>query len=102
MLNTIPLTTAKVLWLFAALQLLDFATTITAFSLGGVEKNALVSWTLPLLGPVTGVLVCKLLLIGVAAGAVMIGRRRAVLLANFAYAGVIVWNLHVVIRLIGR
>lgn len=93
---------SRAFYLFAALQCADFLTTLTAFHFGGIEKNALVAYAFPLVGPVTGVLICKLLLITIAAVAVFFHRLRPIAVANYAYLCVIAWNVSIICRLLGR
>lgn len=92
----------KTFYLFAALQLADFTTTMAAIHFGGFEANPMLAYFLLLLGPVTALLAAKLLLIAIACGAIRINRPRAVRLANVFYAGIVFWNLQIIVRLIGR
>jgi hypothetical protein len=86
--------------IFATLQALDLATTLAAFHYGGYEANAITASILPILGPVAGLVAAKVLLVLIATMAVSAGKRRPVRIANFAYLGVVAWNLQIVVRLV--
>jgi hypothetical protein len=75
-------------WSFVTLQLLDLATTLFAFHLGGYEMNPLVARMATILGPIGGVAVSKAL-------AVLIAWRVQKLLwvANLFYTGIVSWNI---------
>ncbi len=53
-------------WSFVALQLLDLATTLFAFHLGGYEVNPLVARMATIFGPIGGVAVSKALAVIIA------------------------------------
>ena len=75
-------------WSFVALQLLDLATTLFAFHLGGYEMNPVVARMTAIFGPIGGVAVSKAL-------AVLIAWRVQKLLwvANLFYTGIVSWNI---------
>jgi hypothetical protein len=75
-------------WSFIALQILDLATTLFAFHLGGYEVNPLVARMTAIFGPLGGVAVSKVL-------AVLIAWRVQKLLwvANLFYTGIVSWNI---------
>src|SRR5256886_17612844 len=75
-------------WSFVALQLLDLATTLFAFHLGGYEVNPLVARMATIFGPIGGVGVSKAL-------AFIIGWRGQKLLggAKLFYQGEGFWNI---------
>ena len=77
---------------FLFLQLLDLLTTIVVLRLGGYESNPLVSYFMAF-GPVGGLILAKVLVVAVGAAIVWYNRQRVVFLANYAYAGVVCWNL---------
>ncbi len=93
------MTKPKPMPLFLALQVADFASTLTALALGGSEQNPLVSHLMGF-GPISGLLLSKLLVVLLAAMAVQAQRSRSVRVANVAFAGVVVWNCFIVARLI--
>jgi hypothetical protein len=86
------------LLIFIVLQILDAATTLFAFAMGGTENNPLVGQFLAM-GPVTGLLLTKLIVISIAAGAAFLGKHKGLRLANLAFAGVVVWNVSIIGRL---
>ncbi len=86
------------LQLFVLLQALDVVTTLFAIRLGGQENNVLVAHLMSL-GPVTGLLLSKLIVIGIAALGTVRQYHRGIRHANLAFAGVIVWNLTIIVRL---
>jgi hypothetical protein len=77
---------------FLFLQLLDLLTTIVVLRLGGYESNPLVGYFMTF-GPVGGLVMAKALVVAVGAAIVWYNRQRVVFLANYAYAGVVCWNL---------
>ena len=83
---------------FLLLQLLDFLTTVLAMQFGGRELNPLIRHFMDV-GAVTGLVVAKVAVIGIASFVLWLQRRRVVLIANYFYAGLIVWNLVVLLSL---
>jgi hypothetical protein len=83
--------------IFVYLQLLDFLTTLLGFRLGASEASPFIR-TLLYFGPALGVALSK----GVALvlGAFCIWRKKARVIGwiNYWYAGLIVWNLCVILR----
>ena len=83
---------------FILLQVMDLSTTLTAFALGGRENNPLVAHIMAV-GPIGGLLISKLAVIGIAVAAATLRRHRGLRVANVAYSGVVAWNLTVIARL---
>lgn len=79
-------------WTFAIFQLLDLVTTLVAFRLGAVELNPLVAHLAATFGSIGGVLVSKLITVTLAMGV-----KRLLWIANLLYAGIVVWNLVVLL-----
>jgi hypothetical protein len=75
-------------WTFFALQGLDLLTTLAAFHVGAFEVNPLVGRLTVEFGRFRGVLLSKLIAIGIAMGV-----RRLIWVINLFYAGVICWNI---------
>lgn len=77
---------------FVALQALDVVTTLVGLRTGAQEANIIVA-RLMHLGPMTGLLIAKLvgflLIIPVFVG----GRAHLIRLLNFWFAGIVIWNL---------
>jgi hypothetical protein len=86
------------LYLFVILQVLDVLTTLVAMHLGGHENNFLIA-RLMSVGPVGGLLLSKFIVIGLAALGIVRQYHRGVRRANLVFAGVVVWNLTVIMRL---
>jgi len=89
---------AKPLMLFILLQLMDVATTIVAISLGGDEKNPLVSYLMNV-GPIAGLLISKLVVIGIAVVGALMSKYKGIRWANVAFTAVIIWNVSIIFRL---
>jgi hypothetical protein len=83
---------------FVLLQLADFATTMIALHMGGVEKNSLVSRFM-VVGSLQGLILSKVVILGIAAAAVLLRKQRALRWANVVFGGVVLWNLVMIARL---
>jgi hypothetical protein len=81
-------------WTFATLQVLDLLTTLAAFHLGGLEVNPLVARLTLLFGRLGGVLMSKVIVVVIA-----LGVKRLLWGINLFYAGVVCWNILVLIIL---
>jgi hypothetical protein len=81
-------------WTFATLQVLDLLTTLIAFHLGGLEVNPLVARLTLLFGRFGGVLMSKAIVAVIA-----LGVKRLLWVVNLLYAGVVCWNILVLIIL---
>ena len=90
----------KPLSVFISLQILDLLTTRTALRLGAGEQNPLVSHVMAL-APAHGLLVSKLVVVGIAVFGVWMEKSNGIRAANLAFAGIVAWNLTVIFRLIG-
>ncbi len=88
----------KSLFVFLALQVLDIATTIVALGMGGTEQNPLVARFFAI-GPISGLILSKVLVILLAALFVSRGRTKAIRLANVVFTLIVGWNLTVIGRL---
>jgi len=74
-------------WTFVALQGLDLLTTMIAFRMGAYEVNPLVAHLTLTFGRFPGVLISKLIAIGIAMGV-----RKLLWVINAFYAVIILWN----------
>ena len=83
---------------FILLQLLDAATTLVALALGGQENNPLVSRMMSL-GPVGGLLVSKMAVIGIATVGAFLHQVRGIRLANVVFCAIVAWNFTIIVRL---
>ena len=75
-------------WTFVGLQVLDLLTTLYAFHAGALEVNPLVAHLTVLFGRVPGVIISKLLALGISMGV-----RRLMWVINVIYVGIVGWNL---------
>ena len=83
---------------FIFLQLADFATTMIALHMEGVEKNSLVSRFM-VIGSLQGLILSKVVILGIATAAVLLRKQRVLGWANVVVGGVVLWNLVVIARL---
>src|SRR5262245_39848446 len=74
-------------WTFIVLQGLDLLTTMVAFRMGAVEVNPLIAHLTATFGRFNGVLISKLIAIGIAMGV-----RKLIWVVNAFYALIIAWN----------
>jgi uncharacterized protein DUF5658 len=81
-------------WTFVVLQLLDLLTTLAAFHVGAREVNPLVARLTLQFGRLGGVLMSKVIAVAIAMGV-----RRLVWVVNLFYAGVVGWNIAVLLVL---
>jgi hypothetical protein len=81
-------------WTFVALQVLDLVTTLTAFHLGAFEVNPMVVHLTLLFGRIGGAFVSKMICVVIA-----LGVKRLLWVVNLFYAGVVCWNVVVLIAL---
>jgi Domain of unknown function (DUF5658) len=81
-------------WTFGTLQVLDLLTTLAAFHAGAFEVNPLVARLTLQFGRFGGVLLSKVIAVGIA-----LGIKRLVWVVNLFYVGVVCWNIAVLIIL---
>jgi len=74
-------------WTFIALQVFDLLTTMVAFRMGAYEVNPLVAHLTLTFGRFRGVLISKLIAIGIAMGV-----RKLIWVVNVFYTIIILWN----------
>lgn len=79
-------------WTFILFQVLDLLSTLIAFHYGALEANPLVAHFTTSLGWVRGLIVSKLIAIAIAMGV-----KRLLWVVNILYAGIIIWNLMVLL-----
>jgi hypothetical protein len=75
-------------WTFVGLQVLDLLTTLYAFHAGALEVNPLVAHLTVSFGRVRGVIISKLLAVGISMGV-----RKLMWVINVIYIGIVGWNL---------
>jgi hypothetical protein len=81
-------------WTFAAFQVLDLLTTLAAFRMGAFEVNPLVAELTLQFGRFGGVLASKIIAVLIA-----VGVRRLIWVVNIFYAGVVAWNVIILVLL---
>jgi hypothetical protein len=84
---------------FVYLQLLDFITTMMGFRLGGHELSPFIRW-LTELGPAAGVALAKVGAFLLAGVCVWLRKERVVCWANYFFAGLVLWNLMQIMRVL--
>ena len=82
--------------IFVYLQLLDLLTTLVGFRLGAVEASPFIRGLMHF-GPLVGVLASKVIALGIGAICVAVNKAHIIRWISFWYAGLIVWNLMVML-----
>jgi hypothetical protein len=85
----------QILTVFLLLQVLDVVTTLVGFRAGARESSPFISTQLSF-GPVTGLLVSKLVATTLACAALLAHRERLVRFINFWFVAVVGWNLVII------
>ena len=85
--------------IFLYLQILDVLSTLIGFSLGNTEASPFVRLLIRF-GPVAGLVLSKVVALGLVAACFMLKRMRMIRFINYWYAGLIVWNLVVVLNVL--
>ena len=84
---------------FLYLQVLDVLSTLIGFSLGNGEASPfvrlLIRW-----GPVNGLLLSKIVAVGLASVCLLLRRRKLIHWINYGYAALVVWNLYTTLRVL--
>jgi hypothetical protein len=83
---------------FLYLQLLDFLTTLVGFQLGASEASPFIAKLIHATSPAVGVGASKVVGLGLGGLCVAMNRARLVGWINYWYAGLIVWNLSVILN----
>ncbi len=84
---------------FVYLQLLDFMTTIMGFQLGAGEVSPFIRFLIHM-GPAVGVGLSKLLALTLGGVCIWLKKERIIGWINYWYAGLVVWNLCIILRLL--
>jgi hypothetical protein len=87
---------------FVYLQLLDFLTTLIGFRLGASEASPFIAKIIHATSPALGVGASKLLGLGIGGLCLATNRARLITWINYWYAGLILWNLSVLLVAGGR
>lgn len=85
---------------FVYLQLLDLLTTMIGLKLGLSEASPFIR-ALMTMGPEFGLLLSKLVGLGLGAICIALKRPRVIRLINYWYAALIVWNLALLLKVMG-
>ncbi len=83
--------------IFIYLQLLDFLTTLAGFKLGASEASPFIAKLIHATSPAFGVALSKVVALGIGGLCVAMNRVRLVGWINYWYAGVVVWNLSMIL-----
>jgi hypothetical protein len=86
---------------FVYLQLLDILTTLVGFRLGAAEASPFIRMLMHA-GPAVGVILSKLVALGLGAFCVRWKRTHVIRWASYWYGILVVWNLMVVLAARGR
>ena len=86
---------------FIYLQLLDLLTTLVGFKIGAGEASPFIRMLMQV-GPITGVLLSKVLALGLGAFCVWANKAHVVRWITYWYSGLIVWNLMVMLHAAGQ
>ena len=81
---------------FIYLQLLDVLTTLVGFKLGAAEASPFVR-VLMHIGPAAGVMVSKVLALGIGAICIYTRKQHLIRWITYWYGGLVVWNLMVLL-----
>ena len=84
---------------FLYLQVLDVMSTLIGFSLGNQESSPFVRLLIQV-GPVAGLVLSKVVAIGLAAACVLTNRSPLIRIINYWYAALVIWNLYVSLRVL--
>jgi hypothetical protein len=78
--------------LFLCLQVLDVLTTLIGLRMGAQEGSSYIGRLLST-GPISGLIISKIIAAGLAAFAIFLNRKRLITFLNYWFAAVITWNL---------
>ena len=84
------------LQIFLYLQVIDMLTTLIGLRLGASEASPFVLWLMRA-GPIGGLLLCKLVALGLAAICFWWKKPRVIRWASYWYAMLVLWNLCVIL-----
>jgi hypothetical protein len=88
-----------VLQFFVYLQLLDFLTTLMGFQLGASEASPFIRMLINF-GPAVGVALSKGIALALGGVCIWLKKDRIIGWINYWYAGLVVWNLCIIMRLL--
>jgi hypothetical protein len=82
--------------IFIYLQLLDLLTTLVGFKLGAAEASPFIRMLMHA-GPVAGVAISKLMAVALGGLCVYLKKHHLIRWATYWYAGLVVWNLMIML-----
>jgi hypothetical protein len=82
--------------IFVFLQLLDFLTTVVGFRFGATEASPFIR-ALMIAGPAAGVALSKVVALGLGAICIWLHKHYLLRWANYWFAGLVTWNLCVIL-----
>jgi hypothetical protein len=86
--------------IFIYLQLLDLLTTLVGFKMGASEASPFIR-TLMHAGPVAGVVLSKVVALGIGGLCVWANRPHIIKWITYWYGGLVVWNLMIILHTSG-
>jgi hypothetical protein len=78
--------------IFLGLQILDVLTTLIGLHFGAQESSSFIGHLIQT-GPVSGLIISKIIAAGLAAFAIFLHRQRVLVFLNFWFTAVVGWNL---------
>ncbi|MDE3198445.1 MAG: hypothetical protein KGN84_19000 [Acidobacteriota bacterium] len=82
---------------FIYLQVLDFLTTLIGFRVGAAEASPFIAKLIHATTPAVGVGLSKLAGLGIGGLCVALHRARLISWINYWYAGLVVWNMSIIL-----
>ena len=86
---------------FIYLQLLDLLTTLVGFKMGAAEASPFIRMLMQA-GPATGVILSKVIALGLGGLCIYLRKQHLVRMASYWYSGVVVWNLMILLATPGH
>ncbi len=86
---------------FAYLQLLDFWTTLLGLKVGAYEASPFIRWMMQF-GTIPGLVAAKLGAFALAGLCVWLQKDRVVRWANYWYAGLVCWNIGIILLAVAK
>jgi hypothetical protein len=83
--------------IFVYLQLLDLLTTLVGFRMGAAEASPFIRMLMHV-GPTVGVVISKVLALGIGAICVATNKGHLIRWISYWYGGLIVWNLMIMLK----
>jgi Domain of unknown function (DUF5658) len=87
--------------IFIYLQLLDLLTTLLGFRLGAAEASPFIRLMMHA-GPATGVIVSKVLALGIGAFCIYVNKSHVIRWISYWYGGLVIWNVLVMLAAPGH